>query len=227
MKEWIARRLQALEGNIVYAILVAVGIYVVSLGPATAFKTWLHKPVTNLGMACWAFVPVGILFIAALIHRYAKPKLEVDVVPTSVGSPNQYLVVRNLGRPNIFRAECQIVGGRHLGGDFRRDRFYLGWDDGRMRNLLLPHESTGKLLVSQYLGVAGTTDLSVMRLMENVGNNSVSHDSARWNEHPDELMPAFVLQVFIFADKVAKPLVKKYQLRPEKYYGPLLLQEIE
>lgn len=227
MKDWIERRAQAIEGNAVWSLLTAVLFYVVALGPVVAFKDWLHKPVTNLGMAIWALAPVFILLCAAVIHRYAKAKLEVEVVPASVGSPNQYLVIRNLGRTNTFRAECQIVGGRHLGGAFRTDRFHLGWDDGQIRTLLLPHESTGKLLVSQYLGVPRVESLSIMRLMECVSNKSVPHDEARWTQEPNELLPAFVLQVFIFADKVAKPIVNKYQLRPEKYYGPLLLKEVE
>lgn len=227
MKDWIERRAQAIEGNAVWSILTALLVYAVALGPVIAFRSWLHKPVSNLGMAIWALVPVFILLCAAVIHRYAKAKLKVEVVAASVGSPNQYLVIRNLGRTNTLRAECQIVDGRHLGGAFRTDRFHLGWDDGQTRTLLLPHESTGKLLVSQHLGVPRAGGLSVMKLMECVGSTSVPHDEARWTQEPNELLPAFTLQVFIFADKVAKPIVKKYQLRPEKYCGPLLLQEVE
>ncbi len=228
MGEWLKKRLQALEGNVVYSLLFAAALYMVALGPVVVFRAWLHRPVTNLGMACWSFTPVLIGLVALLVYRYSKPKIHILVTSSTngAGSVYQHLIVQNLGSAASFRAECEIVEGHYLVNGFRTGRFRLGWDEGTDITLLLPHEATGKLLISEYKSIDKAGPLSAIRFLECSGGKSIEHTSGPWNEHPHELLPRFVFDVFLFADKVDKPCVKRYRLFPKRYSGPLVLEEV-
>jgi hypothetical protein len=223
MGDWFKRRLHALEGNVVYAAIAALGVYLLTLLPAKLIIEWLHRPITNLGMLLWPLLPVGILAAFMFIHKYATPQMNIRVHPTSGPSTTVFLKLTNSGRDSTFSAFGEIVGHPNGVNDFRRGEFQFGWDDGILARRLIHRNETASIVIASFDLV--DKYLSELKVWEVSGPACVPWESFRWNVDPKETLPAFELRIRIVAEKTQSPKTFNFTVKPKAYMGPLELTE--
>jgi hypothetical protein len=221
MAEWFKRRLQAIEGNIVYTLLAALGVYLLTLLPFATVKLWLSKPVSNLSMVLWSLLPAAFFFAVLLVSRIRNPAIHFQVCPTSGPSQSISLIVKNLGRTTTFSAFCEIVDHPNGSNDYRKGEFRCGWGDGSAEQRLLPKDETSTILIAAFSRPAHMDDILQADLLEVLGQNAKRWDTFRWQEYPDGRLPAFILRIRLVAERTRKPKVLLYTLKPCGYLGPL------
>jgi hypothetical protein len=226
MVDWLKRRLQAIEGNAVWAFLAFLGAYLLTLLPIAAIKNWAHRPVSNLGMLLWSLLPVCIVLIVILIRSRTKPKMKIQVHPTGGRGSSIFLTVTNLGKATTFSAFCSIVGHPNGANDFRRGEFRCGWEDGRVDRILIQKGEAANLLIAKFHD-AGMPSLLRLTLWEVINGDSVPTESSSWNQLPSEALPGFEIKVRIVGEKTREPKVFDYTVRPSRYTGPLEMVQSE
>lgn len=172
-----------------------------------------------------------LALLAPVVSDKLRPRLNLEIQPTSGASDSLSLNITNLGRSTaLLSAFCEITGHSNGVNDYPRGEYRCGWENGITETRQIRTGETASLLIATVQDVR-RFELSEMILWRVVAGEKVKWASCRWYQHPDERLPEFDLKIRLVGDKSRGLEPLRYRLKPYCSHGPLemlptLTQEI-
>lgn len=197
---------------------------IVSIGASIKHYDW--PVIVVLGLLTFIAVMVVFLFIWPALREHFSRDLDILIRPTSGPSPTISLIVTNTGKSVSIAAFCRIVANPNGVNPYRHGEYRCGWGDGTEDRKIIGRGESANLLIAAYVET-GQPYLSEMQLLEAVGGKSVRWDSCRWNQFPNEQLPAYDLKIRFVGEETKEREPYLCTLKPDRYTGPLKIVKTE
>jgi hypothetical protein len=194
---------------------------------AAGFGFYKELPLGWIIALPFLVVLAAILLVLAGYNLWEKRssfQIHIDVSPTAGFNPQQFLVVTNNGKETTFTAECQIQAF-NAQSQFPTGKFHLGWGDGNKRSVRIARDASERLLIASFRDEIPHVRWE-MTLWQVVENSSRGQHWAWWDAEGDDLIPSYLLSVFVIADGTKKPWKSNFVLKPQSNLGPLTMEFI-
>lgn len=152
-----------------------------------------------------------------------QKRVNVDLTPTQVQAPHQFLTVTNLDRKQTFHAQCRILEQRNDDNPQHRTLLDLGWWNRSEREIILGTGDSCKFLIAE-AGDIADKDGWVTEWIKIVGiGESIESRFPRGSVAP----PEYDIEVSIFGDASEKGYTAHFTVKPGTSYTIEIIRKVE
>jgi hypothetical protein len=191
--------------------LAAVPTNIERWGTAFAFIAHHAHWMTYVGIASL------LAYLAVELLPYLKPKLKIELVPSSGPRPDVLLTVKNNGGSRDFYAQCTPLALHNSPNGLSRGTFDLKWEHTYDRCVPIGAGASRNLLIATF-DYDHKNALATMELWELSGSTKKQRESSRWNFSSREKVPEYDLEISIFSDGTG-PFSECFTLGAESWHG--------
>jgi hypothetical protein len=147
--------------------------------------------------------------------------MSIELTPGRGQGEHMFLIVKNLGQKQTFRAQCRVLGRRNDPNPEPVSMFDLNWQYGG-RDLYLARGQEGNILIAS-AGEDKSRGLEWMKLETTHGQHA---PDSHWN-FGTQLLPEYDLEITVLGNKSEHPQSERFTVRPGKscaleMYRPLI-----
>lgn len=161
-----------------------------------------------------------LLFAVVFLLPYLKPRLNIELIPSTGPSPEIVLRVLNHGSKRNFHAQCTLLALRNSPNKLYHGTFDLKWEHGFDRSVSIGREDFCNLMIAK-METDHRNRLAEMEILGLSGTQTKKFEWSRWSTDLKEKLPEYDFEITILSDEASNPISTRFTLRPKAWYGPL------